>query len=113
MTTGIDSNVERVVVPVGPWLHDLLAGQNQLLVQMLTELRHIRHALGDGAHSRSSVEIKAGTNGRPFDYGVRAYEGSDVLEPESAAVQSFMRLRAELEARLMDGWRQTVEAKGK
>lgn len=90
--------------------HDVLASIETTNLLILAELQHIRNAIGE--RSRSSVEITTGTNGKPFGIVCKAYQGSDILEPEAEAVRSFLRVRAELEQRLLDGWRQTVVTKG-
>ena len=81
---------------------DVLGGQRAfkyLLRELLTEVSAIREQLGQSAASQSSVQIN--TSARGFDVTVKAYTGSPVREAGDAALDEYMRVRAEIERRLM------------
>ncbi len=70
----------------------------QLLVEILTELKHLNNRLGTSAESRSSVEVKTSTRG--VDIAAKSYSGSDIETCESAAVDAYFRVMAEIQQRL-------------
>jgi len=65
------------------------------LVEIVAE---IRDRLGDSAQ-QSSVEISTSTRG--YDIKVKSYVGSPVREAGDDAIDEYLRVRAEIERRLM------------
>lgn len=82
-------------------LRDLLISQNQLSVEMLSELRHLRAQLGRTSESRSSVEIKTSTRG--VDIAAKSYDGSPSIGLVEDAVNNYFRAMREVQDRINRG----------
>ena len=87
--------------------HDIHIAQENTLVEILAELRHMRAALG-ASGSVSSVQLEQDSKGQ-VKVTVKAYADSDVSTAGTAAVEEFGRVYCEVERRQMEGWRETVE----
>ena len=70
-----------------------------LIGRLLAEVRKLREQLGSESQAQSSVQVN--TSARGFDITVKAYVGSPVREAGDAALEEYLRLRAEIERRLM------------
>lgn len=81
----------------------------QLLLENLTELRHIRATLA-ASGSVSSVQIEQGA--KEVRICVKAYESSDVQSAGDAALAEFGRLFRLIEERQLRQWRDSVDAFG-
>ena len=82
-----------------------------VLDEILTELKAMHivlHAqLAAQATGVSSVEISTSTRG--IDIRTKAYDGSPITEAGTAAMDEYLRLKAALEQRLMDGFAETIK----
>lgn len=67
--------------------------------QVLELLRSIDAKLGNTGERVSSVEVKTSTRG--VDVTTKAYVGSPIREAGDAAMDEFIRVAREIEARLM------------
>lgn len=74
---------------------------------MLTELKHIRAALGQSGTSRSSVELAQNAKGG-IQITVKAYEGSDVEQPIVDAIAGFRTAYREVQHQQLADWQETV-----
>lgn len=70
-----------------------------MLQEILDTLRSVEYKLGKEASGVSSVEIKTSTRG--VDITTKAYAGSDITPAGDAAMDEFIRVGREIEARLM------------
>ena len=70
-----------------------------VLGKLLAEVRKLREQVGSAAQAQSSVQIN--TSARGYDITVKAYVGSAVREAGDAAIDEYLRVRAEIERRLM------------
>lgn len=94
--------------PASP--RDLLIGTNQLLTELLAEVKHLRSDLQDSREHTSSVEVKysAATKDNPSKPMpvVKRYTGS---EPEvEEAIADYARAMQMMEELQMVGWAETV-----
>ena len=71
---------------------------DDVLVQILAELRLIRADLADRTPAESSVEISTSTRGT--DLKVKAYPGSDTMAAGEAAVSEYVRAMRDLQEKL-------------
>lgn len=71
------------------------------LARLAADVAAIRERLGHTADQASSVQIATSTRG--FDVSVKAYVGSPVREAGDAAIDEYVRVQAEIKARLMGG----------
>jgi hypothetical protein len=76
-------------------------------LEILEVLRRIEARLGQ-TEQQSSVQVATSTRG--YDITVKAYANSPVSEAGTAAVEEYLRVRNELEQRLMDNITTEVSA---
>jgi hypothetical protein len=69
-----------------------------LLRAILDHIEKIEYAVGSQAQ-QSSVEVKTSTRG--YDIAVKAYVGSPIQSAGDEAVNEYIRVRDEIEQRLM------------
>jgi hypothetical protein len=81
-----------------------------VLVEILRALRSIDARLASLSNSVSSVEVK--TSQRGHDITVKAYDQSPVRAAGDMAIDEYVRVRAEIEQRLIDGWTKTTSQQG-
>jgi len=81
-----------------------------LLRQLAEDVRDIKERLGQ-SESQSSVEIATSTRGT--DIKVKCYPYSDVVQAGDAALEEYLRLRREIEQRLMDNFTQEAAKRSK
>jgi len=89
-------------------LADRQASTNQLLVEILTELKRANSADRTGAVSSVKVTLQRGT----VDIAVHAYTGSDIGEAEDQALASYRNILTELNQDGAEGFARTLEAMG-
>jgi len=75
--------------------------QARLLHDLLLEVREIKEQLGK-SESQSSVQLA--TSARGTDIQVKCYPHSDVVQAGDAALEEYLRLRREIEQRLVDNF---------
>ena len=69
------------------------------LERLTVVVEEIRDRLGSTATAQSSVEIKTSTRG--VDVTTKAYAESPIIDAEQAAIESYVRTIAEVQARLL------------
>jgi hypothetical protein len=74
---------------------DVLISIANLLEEVLAVQRHMLARISDTADSRSSVEIA--TNSKGTNITCKAYSGSDIEQAESAALESYLRLKGQFD----------------
>ena len=87
-------------------MSDLAEGTNQLLTELLAEVKHLRAALGSS--SRSSAELTENAKGA-VQITVKAYVDSPMDSACIEAVAAFRTLKAEVERGQLEQWKSTVE----
>jgi hypothetical protein len=82
-------------IPVDRTDTDVLISIANLLEEVLAVQRHMLARISDTADSRSSVEIA--TNSKGTNITCKAYSGSDIEQAESAALESYLRLKSQFD----------------
>ena len=77
---------------------DLLEAMLLELHSLNARLERIEQKLASTAETPSSVEIKTSTRG--VDIGVKAYAGSDVVDPRTRAVEQYFAAIEDVQQRL-------------
>jgi len=86
-----------------------MTSEVDLLHAILRTLEHIEDMLRNANEaSASSVQVATSTRGQ--DITTKAYAGSPIREAGDMALEEWLRVRAELERRLMDGFQAESEA---
>lgn len=83
----------------------MMDSTNQLLEEILAELKRSNSAERSGAVSSVKLTLQRGT----LDIAVHAYTGSDVTEAESEALASYRRVLVELNQAGVDQFEKTLE----
>lgn len=87
-----------------PSLEDTLGA----ILDQLQQINATLDAQGKGSSERvSSVEVKTSTRG--VDISCKAYTDSEIEPAGNAATAEFKRVRALMEDRLMDGFKEAVQ----
>lgn len=88
--------------------NDIHISQENTLIEMLAELKHIRAALA-ASGSVSSAQLEQDSKGQ-VKLTVKAYAGSDVESAGTAALDEFGRLFRAVEEQQRRQWSDTVTA---
>jgi hypothetical protein len=99
-----DDLAERVRSSLQPEPESIAA--NQLLLEILTVLRHMDSTARNGDVSSVKVTLQRGT----VDIAVHAYVGSNIEEAETDALESYRRILTALNQDGVDNFSKALEA---
>lgn len=74
---------------------------DELVLRMLQRINENIEGISQKLASEASSSVQIATSTRGYDVTVKAYAGSDVREAGDQAIEEYLRIRAEIERRLM------------